>query len=57
MPTKRLHEMTLGQIVAEIVRIMGEIEIMLNAEVPDHEIDALAARLPALFEERKRRMH
>lgn len=54
---KRPHEMTLGEIVAEILHTMGEIERMLNQDVPEDEIDALAARLPALFEERARRMH
>ncbi len=49
--------MTLGEIVAEILHTMGEIERMLNQDVPEDEIDALAARLPALFEERARRMH
>jgi hypothetical protein len=49
--------MTPGEIVAEIVHTIGNIERMLIAGAPEHEIDALAARLPALFEERKRRMH
>jgi hypothetical protein len=56
-PMKRPHEMTLGEIVAAIVHTLGEIERMLNEGVPEHEIDARAALLPALFEERKRRMH
>ena len=54
---KRPHEMTLGEIVAAIVHTLGEIGHMLNEGVPEHEIDAFATRLPALFEERKRRMH
>lgn len=49
--------MTRGEIVAEILHTMGEIERMLNQDVSEDEIDALAARLPALFEERARRMH
>ena len=51
---KRPHEMTLGEIVAEILHTMGEIERMLNQDAPEDEIDALALRLPALFEERAR---
>ena len=33
--------MTLGEIVAEILHTMAEIERMLNQDVPEDEIDAL----------------
>jgi hypothetical protein len=49
--------MTLGEIVAEIVHTMGEIECMLNADAAEDKIDALAARLPTLFEEQAHRTH
>jgi hypothetical protein len=54
---KPLHELTLAEILAAIVHISGEIECLLDAKAPQHEIDTIGSLLRALSQERSRRLH